>query len=1140
MRKPLVRYLFQIFSILLSSCTFNANVASLNAKLSGLESAPISTPVSDIVSSKKIFVDITNITITEGSVAIINVAVNPVQDQDTLINLSLTSQSLFVRFNPIPSQILIPAGSTSKSVVLNTIDDSLVEDQEIWNFNISSADGKLQADPGTLVIPLNDNDGGAIPNTPALPPTPKLLAEFNAYPAAINKTVFNGKVYYAGSDAGNGTELWVSDGTSSGTKLLKDIEPGVGSSNPTGFMADSTNTYLYFLAKTAAEGTEVWRTDGTTNGTILLTDLEPGAATSNPTLLLSYNGKTYFSATTTLDGPEVYVTDGSYAGTLKLYNGYAGTDGYSANNFVVNSGNVYFSIYDTLTYYYSILKTDGTPAGTSIVVTQDSGAHIFNGNISLERMVNGKLVFQGYSNSGYELYATDGTNAGTLLLKDIRASSSSSYASSTPYNFGTNQVVKYNYDDSGASSGYGYFLTDGTPTGTVKVNQPYTVSSIFGKINGRIIFSGCTTYECELVDSGGVAGDATLIKDTFPGNNATTGNPNSGSPTFAAQIGNKIFFTATNSSGNELWVSDGTTAGTFMLNDINDGSGGSNPKNFITVGTNLLFTASSSVFGEEVWISDGTVAGTTVYKDLVPGTKGSGPKNLIAVDSTHFFLTAFNSVSHFASVFIADTTVRDMVGFGHAMVETLNSETKNMVALNGLVYFDAMDGNTGNPLWVTDGTTIGTAKIKDLYPNVVCSDINYLTAFNGSLFFLASEETTGNELHISDGTTAGTTILKELGAGTAGAYLNTPILTTDFGKMFFSSSGDSTVGDELYVSDGTNAGTQLVKDIFPGATGSSPRYLTALPTFGKILFYTMGGSYGYYLSNGTSAGTVQLTGLSTIYQGGAASIATPAGAIFYYTETTTYKMRIYFVNPNTAATTLLNTTYATDVVKSNPTYDPATGLIYYVTSDASLSQLNLWKSDGTPAGTTMLKNIPITGNSFGFTPLGSASGKTYFAYINNTALPYIRQLWVTDGTIAGSKLVDSFTTTLGGTYAPGIAFGGQYYFNKYDMTNGNELWKTDGSAVNTKLVKDINPGIADSNPASFTIYNGKLYFTATEPSSGTELWRTDGTLLGTELVADINPGTNSSSPTLLKVLNGKLYFLAIKVLSGKEVWVYSE
>lgn len=1125
-----------LFFILLSSCTFNASLKNLESELGKGDQS--SSPT---VNLQKIFVDITSITLTEGSVAIINVAVNPIQTTDTVINLNLTTtSSSYVRFNPIPNQIIIPAGSTSKSIVLNTIDDSLLQDQEVWTFSISSPDPSLQADPGTLSITLNDNDGGLIPGGPTTP-TPKLLKEFNPYPATAEKLAFNGKVFYVGSDATNGAELWVTDGTANGTRLVKDIEPGSGSSTPGGFYHPPSSPYMFFKATTSSEGLELWVTDGTEQGTHMLTaGFEPGATGSSPLIHLAHADKIYYVSTTLVDGRELYVSDGTNAGTYMLKEANPGSSGHSSVSLLADGSDVYFSLYGPPTYTSALYKTDGTPAGTTLLVNKDASGNDITDSMELEFMFNGRILYSYFDwDTGYELFSTGLTNATTGLVGDFYSGFSSSYATALHRQVVNGKaLVTISFDSSGTPKGY--YLTDGTSAGTNKITQSVSTSTILGMIGTKLLYRGCINdYDCELYSSQGVSGDAILIKDFYPG--ATNGNANSGSPSSVAQIGSKIFFTATSDTeGQELWVTDGTTAGTVLLKDINPGTTSSGPGNFTVMGSKLIFTAKAPTSGEEVWITDGTPAGTVIYKDLVPGTGSSGPKNLIALDATQLFFTAYNSLSGFASVFISDTSNYNTTGIPHAMVESLNSETKSMIEFNGLVYFDAQDSSVGMPLWVTNGTSTGTTKITDIYPLSSCSDINNLTVYNGSLFFSASTEANGNEMHISDGTTAGTTLLKDLN-GTSTSSGPVAFVKTDTGKMFFVAAHDSVnYGSELYATDGTSAGTGMVKDINPGATGSIVQSLTALPGSNLVIFYSFM-LKNFWISNGTSAGTTAIGGLTTVNSSTNAPIPTPTGAFFNYLESSTNKMRIYFYNRTTAVATHLNTTYTTDIVSGfAPVMNPTSGLLYYITNNSAGTSVNLWKSDGTQAGTVLVKNIPSTGTNHQILFIGHIGNNTLFQYGNNSSSPFIRQLWTTDGTSAGTSIIDDATNTVSTSYTAGTTFNGNMYFTRYHATAGVELWKTDGTVAGTSMVKDINSGSANSSFTALTAYNGKLYFVANDGVHGNELWRTDGTLLGTEMVADINPGSGGSNPTAAKVLGGKLYFTAYKVLSGREVWVYSE
>src|SRR5205809_370554 len=90
--------------------------------------------------------------------------------------------------------------------------------------------------------------------------------------------VFNNRIFFAGTNAANGTELWSSNCTTPGTKLFKDINPGTGSSSPTNFFV--YNNLLFFFAKTNGRGNELWRSDGTVDGTVIVRDIYPGKGSS--------------------------------------------------------------------------------------------------------------------------------------------------------------------------------------------------------------------------------------------------------------------------------------------------------------------------------------------------------------------------------------------------------------------------------------------------------------------------------------------------------------------------------------------------------------------------------------------------------------------------------------------------------------------------------------------------------------------------------------------------------------------------------------------------------------------------------------------------------------------------------------------
>jgi large repetitive protein len=87
-------------------------------------------------------------------------------------------------------------------------------------------------------------------------------------------SALGGKLYFVGDTTATGEELWVSDGTAPGTRLLKDIRPGSLDSSPSELRAGAT--MLFFAADDGATGRELWASDGSTGGTQRITDIAPG------------------------------------------------------------------------------------------------------------------------------------------------------------------------------------------------------------------------------------------------------------------------------------------------------------------------------------------------------------------------------------------------------------------------------------------------------------------------------------------------------------------------------------------------------------------------------------------------------------------------------------------------------------------------------------------------------------------------------------------------------------------------------------------------------------------------------------------------------------------------------------------------
>ena len=189
---------------------------------------------------------------------------------------------------------------------------------------------------------------------------------------------------------------------------------------------------------------------------------------------------------------------------------------------------------------------------------------------------------------------------------------------------------------------------------------------------------------------------------------------------------------------------------------------------------------------------------------------------------------------------------------GAAIITQLNG-----VVLNGVLFFPRRRRVHGIELWRTDGTSTGSALVRISIPGAA-SPIHREVAFNGAVFFIASDGASGIELWKTDGTEAGTVRVKDINPGPASAFSN---VGTDFevsgGQLFFAAT-NGVSGAELWKTDGTAAGTVLVKDINSGSADSMYLPFNVLTNVNGTLFFratTPANGYELWKSDGTAGGT---------------------------------------------------------------------------------------------------------------------------------------------------------------------------------------------------------------------------------------------------------------------------------------------
>ena len=432
---------------------------------------------------------------------------------------------------------------------------------------------------------------------------------------------------FTANDGAHGNELWVTDGTSAGTSLLVDIRPGsIGSdSNGFGFFALGDGTAL-FRAGDGVHGVELWRTDGTASGTSLLKDLNPGnnSSDSRPSQFKRLStGQILFSASDSTHGTELWTTDGTAAGTSFVTDLRPGAGGAYPTNFNdLGNGKALFSAQDG-SGFFKLWVTDGTAAGTSLLAADLSSPNAF------AQLDNGKVIFEGSSTLGQELWISDGTPGGTSQLVDVSGLANNSSPTFLKA-IGNGQVLMQASD---GTVGTELWMTDGTAAGTsmvknINANPGNAGSSPQGFTplgNGITLFQANDgTHGIELWATDGTDSGTSMVLDINPG--ASGSSP----AKFVAIGANKALFRADDGThGAELWITDGTAGGTSMVADIAPGSTASFPSatSYFTPigGGRFVFDANDGTSGIELWSTDGTTAGTSEVQDIRPGLSNSQP-----------------------------------------------------------------------------------------------------------------------------------------------------------------------------------------------------------------------------------------------------------------------------------------------------------------------------------------------------------------------------------------------------------------------------------------------------------------------------------------------------------------------------------
>jgi ELWxxDGT repeat protein len=676
------------------------------------------------------------------------------------------------------------------------------------------------------------------------------------------------------------------------------------------------------------------------------------------------------------------------------------------------------------------------------------------------------------------------------------------------------------------------------------------------------------------------SGSVVQVADLFTGTNS----PRGGDVTAAVGFGGRhLFSAATDAEGRELWISDGTSAGTRLFADLCPGLCSSSPANFAVVQGRLYFSASDLAHGNELWVLDSIDAAprmladiapgsdssrpspvqlvalrfsgvpvlrlyvvaerpdvgrelwrvegdsVTLERDLRPGPESSSPDVVAGFGERRLLLTALGGDGQRAPVVLGHAnasatpdSASALPGFPLPDPDSF-SLRRDYPELQGRIWL-VRDGRSGaqDQLWLADSSTgAATQLLSDPRLGEFAASVSLARMFfiRGSL----------DELFVSDGTLAGT---QSMGLRAAAALRALP------GQLLlYAGVNGSASNRELFRSNGTVAGTALVAEIVPGSSGVSvPTGLghpVALSADAQSLYFVPIANE-LWRSDGTGAGTRRIA-VSSFFNGIRALFPTAGAALFVDGDD---QDEPHF------ASGALNELRRLAELKSDIGHSFASPL-------ATVGERLLFNA---LRGGTSTQTLSVPRGSGGpvLEPAPGQAFQFFVTHLGGRAVLRSSQagLLVTDGSVAGSSVIPN----LAGASPRYAAFGPDCAPVRNGRLSGamftsgpDQLFESDGSIAGTRALTAFEDFLMDicsprelSDRRSLIALGDELLVAAAigdiAPSSGTELFAIDANG-SARLVRDVMPGSASSFPNHFERLGDRVLFSADDGLHGRELWI---
>lgn len=799
---------------------------------------------------------------------------------------------------------------------------------------------------------------------------------------------------------------------------------------------------------------------------------------------------------------------------------------------------------------------------------------------------------------GRELWKTTGTDASTVLVKDISIN-----GSSNPANFcNVNGTVFFTVNTD--NGGHQLWKTDGTPSGTQFVYDLFLAgeSGSFAQLtacNGKLFFrsyvsvvpppGGAPSLDLKLYVSDGTTAGTKVLGQTLS------------LPQNLTAVGTTLFLSGISTNcpnGNQLLKVVGETI--YVVKSLQfPNDFGYTPGNFINVNGLLFFSAQNSFNGgRQIWISGGTTDNTKPMTNII---SGYGVSEIAHVNGTVFFsgveaalppnsagnhlfrLNSLNNVTHFPS-----SSTRDLTVFGNRLVFThssqpgsilysvgvndaaltilLNNWASNLTVGGATLFFVSETAATGRELWKSNAD--GTGPVQDFMSGPADANISDLCA-RGSEVFFASDgiggTIGGNELRSSNGTLNGIVTVKNIGR--AGSY---PKEFVKMGNFTFFTADDVDAGRELWKTNGTIGNAVRVADLIPGTTGSNPTNLIVI-TNGAVqtLFFEAktpnNGRELFKLENTAGAVPICISNIGTGASNAGIGNMTNVNGILHFTATQNLLNlgdRIFKVN---ATRTGFEPTGGGMTFANNL---KAMGSTLFFTQSPQVGPRSLNKlGSANPIGTF---NI-VAGQADPIPQELTVIGTRLFFTAANGAIS--RRVWVTNAAATSVSQVSSHAasdlTNFNGRLvftAPTANIAGERSILRVNvalngadiLTTGSSISSLRAAGTNLFFFQAFNQGLVSlskittnnntpptlrSFPEGNTglaiqmiVAGNNLYFTMSSATTGNELWKSNGTVNGTAPVSDIRPGVGNSNAQSLAVCGTDLFFSANNLTNGQEPW----